>query len=59
MLASFTNKIKIFCSETICGIRSFLCTSDKTSYEKIFVVIFTLNETTVRGTIYLRHLLTW
>ena len=59
MLASFTNKIKIFCSETICGIRSFLCTSDKTSYEKIFVVIFTLNETTIRGTISSRHLLTW
>ena len=59
MLASFTNKIKIFCSETICGIRSFLCTSDKTSYGKIFVVILTLNETTIRGTISLRHLFTW
>ena len=33
------------------NIRSFLCTSDKISYEKIFVVILTLNETTIRGTI--------
>ena len=33
------------------NIRSFLCTSDNTSYEKNLVLILTLNETTIRGTI--------
>ena len=33
------------------NIRSFFCTSDKISYEEIFVVILTLSETTIRGTI--------
>ena len=59
MLASFTNKIKIFFMKPCVNIRSFLCTSDNTSNENIFVVILTLNETTIRGTISLRHLLTW
>ena len=45
--------------KTCVNIRSFLCTSDKIGYENIFVVILTLNETTIRGTISSRLFLTW
>ena len=60
MLASFTNKIKTFRHETMCDYSFLLVsTSDKIGYENIFVVILTLNETTIRGTISSRLFLTW